>query len=453
MMNRIFRIAGIAGLTTLTAMASLGLGSVNVLADDAKLPAYVMNGTNLERAISDYVVNSMDRNENSVIIPHMDILKTQDNGSTVDVYGAYLAVEYTQDGNVLKEADQVVASQGHFVLNKNADNTFTVASYDKLNDGATKDDVTTMFGAGLADEAFAIHTQDNKELWNTIQAEDVAFYSYDNNLGLGMIVDKNSDTISLPGVSFSKEGAHTMYVQEDANVRSAGTTAATAFDGIAKGDEITVNGMVNGWGRVITDGRTGYISASLLGDKKPAKEVKEEKKADKVEKVETEGAHAATGYTVGRIEAYNENSVTINGIKAVIGFDTAITGGEIRVGDLAKLEYWTAADGQINAKSLHTHGSPEEGLAIASDGRVAYTGEQAEEQTVAQASDGRVAYTGEQTTEQAEEQTTAQASDGRVAYTGEQTAEAEESHETAEEPAAEQAEEAPVAEETFDEIG
>ena len=451
MMNRIFRIAGIAGLTTLTAMASLGLGSVNVLADDAKLPAYVMNGTNLERAISDYVVNSMDRNENSVIIPHMDILKTQDNGSTVDVYGAYLAVEYTQDGNVLKEADQVVASQGHFVLNKNADNTFTVASYDKLNDGATKDDVTTMFGAGLADEAFAIHTQDNKELWNTIQAEDVAFYSYDNNLGLGMIVDKNSDTISLPGVSFSKEGAHTMYVQEDANVRSAGTTAATAFDGIAKGDEITVNGMVNGWGRVITDGRTGYISASLLGDKKPAKEVKEEKKADKVEKVETEGAHAATGYTVGRIEAYNGNSVTINGIKAVIGFDTAITGGEIRVGDLAKLEYWTAADGQINAKSLHTQGSPEEGLAIASDGRVAYTGEQAEEQKVVQASDGRVVYTGEQTAEQAEEQTTAQASDGRVAYTGEQTS--EESHETAEEPAAEQAEEAPAAEETFDEIG
>ena len=426
MMNRIFRIAGIAGLTTLTAMASLGLGTVNVLADDAKLPAYVMNGTNLERAISDYFVNSMDRNENSVVIPHMDILKTQDNGSTVDVYGAYLAVEYTQDGNALKEADQVVASQGHFVLNKNADNTFTVASYDKLNDGATKDDVTTMFGAGLADEAFAIHTQDNKELWNTIQAEDVAFYSYDNNLGLGMIVDKNSDTISLPSVSFSKEGAHTMYVQEDANVRSAGTTVATAFDGISKGDEITVNGMANGWGRVITDGRTGYISASLLGDKKPAKEVKAEKKAEKAEKVETEGAHAATGYTVGRIEAYNGNSVTINGIKAVIGFDTAITGGEIRVGDLAKLEYWTAADGQINAKSLHTQGSPEEGLAIASDGRVAYTGEQAEEQTVAQASDGRVAYTGEQTTEQAEEQTT------------------EESHETAE---------APAAEETFDEIG
>lgn len=440
MFNRIVKIATVSGLAAITALTSLGMGSVNVLADDAKLPAYVMNGTNLERAISDYVVNSMDRNENSVIIPHMDILKTKDNGSTVDVYGAYLAVEYTQDGNVLKEADQVVASQGHFVLNKNADNTFTVASYDKLNDGATKDDVTTMFGAGLADEAFAIHTQDNKELWNTIQAEDVAFYSYDNNLGLGMIVDKNSDTISLPGVSFSKEGAHTMYVQEDANVRSAGTTAATAFDGIAKGDEITVNGMVNGWGRVITDGRTGYISASLLGDKKPAKEVKEEKKA---EKVETEGAHAATGYTVGRIEAYNENSVTINGIKAVIGFDTAITGGEIRVGDLAKLEYWTAADGQINAKSLHTHGSPEEGLAIASDGRVAYTGEQAEEQTVAQASDGRVAYTGEQTTEQDEEQTAEQAV--------EQTT--EESHETAEEPAAEQAEEAPAAEETFDEIG
>ena len=88
MMNRIFRIAGIAGLTTLTAMASLGLGSVNVLADDAKLPAYVMNGTNLERAISDYFVNSMDRNENSVVIPHMDILKTKDNGCLPSVASA-----------------------------------------------------------------------------------------------------------------------------------------------------------------------------------------------------------------------------------------------------------------------------------------------------------------------------------------------------------------------------
>ena len=378
-MNRIFRIAGIAGLTTLTAMASLGLGSVNVLADDAKLPAYVMNGTNLERAISDYVVNSMDRNENSVIIPHMDILKTQDNGSTVDVYGAYLAVEYTQDGNVLKEADQVVASQGHFVLNKNADNTFTVASYDKLNDGATKDDVTTMFGAGLADEAFAIHTQDNKELWNTIQAEDVAFYSYDNNLGLGMIVDKNSDTISLPGVSFSKEGAHTMYVQEDANVRSAGTTAATAFDGIAKGDEITVNGMINGWGRVITDGRTGYISSSLLGDKKPAKEEKkEDKKSEKKEdKKDEKKSDEETiydgierrGYICGPVEAYSGNWITVNGVKALVTERTNIS-GTIQVGDDAKLEYFVGCDAVCEATSITDNGKLPEGEARVSDGRI-----------------------------------------------------------------------------------
>ena len=75
MINRIAKIAAITGLTTLTVVSSLGLGSINVLADDAQLPNYVMDGTNAERAIADYFVNHADRNhDNSVVIPHMNII-------------------------------------------------------------------------------------------------------------------------------------------------------------------------------------------------------------------------------------------------------------------------------------------------------------------------------------------------------------------------------------------
>ena len=73
-MNTFTKLFGIAGLTTLTALTTMGMGTVNVLADNAKLPAYVMDGTNAERAISDYFVNKTEAvNENSVVIPHMDI--------------------------------------------------------------------------------------------------------------------------------------------------------------------------------------------------------------------------------------------------------------------------------------------------------------------------------------------------------------------------------------------
>ena len=376
MMNFV-KLAGITGLTALTAMASLGLGTVNVLADDAQLPAYVMNGTNAERAISDYFVNNFDRvNDGSVVIPHMDIMKLQSNGASVNVYGAYDVVEYTRNGSALVEDGASFASEGCFTLSKNDDGTFTVASYNEVGDDASKEDVTAVFGKGLSDEAFAIYCNGgDTELWNAVRASDVAYYSYDNNLGLDKIVERDDQSLSLAKVSFSAKDAHTMYVQTDANVRSAGTTAATAFDGFERGEDITVTGMANGWGRVTMNGRTGYISASLLGDSKPAKEEKkaEKKKEEKKQEQEQKAQEYETSYTVGRFETISGSAISVNGYTIYITPDTELEGGELKDGDMINVRY-RVIDGEFYATSIFTFGDPMEDVAMASDGRVADTG-------------------------------------------------------------------------------
>ena len=370
MINRIAKIAAITGLTTLTVVSSLGLGSINVLADDAQLPNYVMDGTNAERAIADYFVNHADRNhDNSVVIPHMNIIKTQDNGSSMNVFGTYLVVEYTKDGMTLKENGSVSSNAGRFTLIKNADGTYTVDSFAEIPDNASKADFADIFGTDLADEAFAVYSNGGgSELWNTIVSEDAAYYSYDNNLGLDKIVESDESVLDLAHVSFSVEGAHTMYAQEDSNVRSAGTTSATAFDGIEKGQEIKVTGTANGWGRVTMNDRTGYISASLLGDTKPAKEEKKEEK--KAENKEEQKEEVSTGYICGKIEDCSGNTVTVNGITASITPSTGYSGGDLAVGKQAKLDY-KEVNGEIIATNLYVwEEEPADGVYIASDGRV-----------------------------------------------------------------------------------
>ena len=382
-MNTFTKLFGIAGLTTLTALTTMGMGTVNVLADNAKLPAYVMDGTNAERAISDYFVNKTDAaNENSVIIPHMDIIKSsaRDNGKTVNMYGAFEVAEYVQDGNALKEDGAAYESHGCFTLTKNADGTYAIESYKEIPDNATKADFVEVFGEGMADEAFEIYCKDaGADLWKTIFAEDAAYYSYDNNLGLGKIEARDGSEIALADVSFSTEGTHTMYAHTDANVRSAGTTGATAFDGVERGGEVKVTGMANGWGRVEMNGRTGYISSSLLGDKKPAKEEKkEDKKSEKKEdKKDEKKSDEETiydgierrGYICGPVEAYSGNWITVNGVKALVTERTNIS-GTIQVGDDAKLEYFVGCDAVCEATSITDNGKLPEGEARVSDGRI-----------------------------------------------------------------------------------
>lgn len=319
--------ATVTGLAALTALTSLGMGSMNVFADDVKLPTYVFNGTNAERAISDYFVNGFTAmGENTVVIPHMDILDTKDNGSTFDVYGDFYVLEYDKQGNTFAATQTAPESAGRFTLAKNNDGTFTVTSYQSVPANADKDAFKEVFGKNLGEEAYDVYKEDlNSDLWNTIRAEDIGYYSYDNNLGLGKIEVDENHSIDVANVSFSAKSPRTMYVQEDANVRSAGTKAATAFDGLGRGEDVVVTGMANGWSRITMNGRTGYIASSLLGDSKPAKQ---EKKKEDVE----------ISSTSGKIEYYDGDKVTVNGVTAYVTEDTNLE-GYLVVGNMADLKW------------------------------------------------------------------------------------------------------------------
>ena len=354
MFNRIVKIATVSGLAAITALTSLGMGSVNVLADDAKLPAYVINGTNAERAISDYFVNTYAPiKDDSVVIPHMDIISTKDNGSSFDVYGGFCIQEYTKDDASLIEDGMFAKSTGHFVLNKNEDGTFTIASYQDIPDNASKEDFNQIFGAGLSDEAFNVYSENfYSDLWNSIRTQDVAYYSYDNNLGLSKIGVDESHSIDLANVSFSNSGAHTMYAQQDANVRSAATTLSTAFDGIGEGQDITVTGLANGWYRVGMNGRTGFISASLLDDSKPVKEKKaEEKKSEK--KSEKESDESKYSSMTGVIENFTGSDITVGGVTVNVTDSTAIS-GDLKDGDVATIYFYSGEHGINYATSRPT---------------------------------------------------------------------------------------------------
>ena len=367
MFNRIVKIATVSGLAAITALTSLGMGSVNVLADDAKLPAYIINGTNAERAISDYFVNTYAPiKDDSVVIPHMDIISTKDNGSSLDVYGGFCIQEYTKDNVSLVEDGMFAKSTGHFVLNKNADDTFTIASYQDIPDNASKEDFNQIFGAGLSDEAFNVYSENlYSDLWNSIRTQDIAYYSYDNNLGLSKIGVDESHSIDLANVSFSNSGAHTMYAQQDANVRSAATTLSTAFDGIGEGQDITVTGLAGGWYRVGMNGRTGFISASLLDDSKPVKEKKaEEKKAEKKESDESKYSSMT-----GVIENFTGSDITVGGVTVNVTGSTAIS-GDLKDGDVATIYFYSGEHGINYATSILSHGTPSDGAVFSPDGRV-----------------------------------------------------------------------------------
>ena len=366
MFNRIVKIATISGLAAITALTSLGMGSVNVLADDAKLPAYVINGTNAERAISDYFVNTYAPiKDDSVVIPHMDIISTKDNGSSFDVYGGFCIQEYTKDDASLIEDGMFAKSTGHFVLNKNDDGTFSIASYQDIQDNASKEDFNQIFGVGLSDEAFNVYSENfYSDLWNSIRTQDVAYYSYDNNLGLSKIGVDESHSIDLANVSFSNSGAHTMYAQQDANVRSAATTLSTAFDGIGEGQDITVTGLANGWYRVGMNGRTGFISASLLDDSKPVKEKKAEKKEEKKESDESKYSSMT-----GVIENFTGSDITVGGVTVNVTGSTAIS-GDLKDGDVATIYFYSGEHGINYATSILSHGTPSDGAVFSPDGRV-----------------------------------------------------------------------------------
>lgn len=275
MFNKLIKIATVSGLAAITALTPLSIGSVSVLAAE-KLPTYVMDGTNAERAISDYFVNNFTYNNNdTVAIPHMDILYTETDGTALLAAGNFLVIEYGKESNSLVQQGTISKSAGCFYLDKNEDGTYTVFSYQSVPESATKQDFMKVFdiNSTLANEAYDVYQENiHSDLWNAIRAEDIAYYSYDNDLGISKIDINESHEIDLANVSTSEETSFVAYVQEDTNVRSAGTTLSTSFDNVIKGDDLMVTGLANGWARVNMDNRTGYIPESLIDIEEPEEE-------------------------------------------------------------------------------------------------------------------------------------------------------------------------------------
>ena len=88
---------------------------------------------------------------------------------------------------------------------------------------------------------------------------------------------------------------------------------------------------------------------------------------------EAESFEQMSGYMVGRIEYYDGYSVTINDSIVGITEETLLSGGEMRVGDMARVEWVKDSCGLLNATELHTFGDPMEGVYIAPNGRVFYS--------------------------------------------------------------------------------
>ena len=113
------------------------------------------------------------------------------------------------------------------------------------------------------------------------------------------------------------------------------------------------------------NGRTGFISASLLDDSKPVKEKKaEEKKAEKKESDESKYSSMT-----GVIENFTGSDITVGGVTVNVTDKTAIS-GDLKDGDVATIYFYSGEHGINYATSILSHGTPSDGAVFSPDGRV-----------------------------------------------------------------------------------
>jgi uncharacterized protein YgiM (DUF1202 family) len=80
--------------------------------------------------------------------------------------------------------------------------------------------------------------------------------------------------IFLFGLSFTAAAAGTLYVQSDkAKLSAAPSFGAASIAALKKGDELAVIQAQNGWYRVRTDGKTGWIPRLLVSQHKPIRRI------------------------------------------------------------------------------------------------------------------------------------------------------------------------------------
>ena len=234
---------------------------------------YSFDGTNAEKAVTDYLVNNYTREEaSSVVIPHMNILKIDNKEATMDIYGAFLICEYTLKNNALSYIGGYNADS-MLTLDKNSNGTFTVTYCKEVKDPTNEADLENLC-AGDEDLLNNFKDQDKHSLdvepWPSIRANDLAYYGFDNNLTFKLSDDITYSIPRVPSVQFSTSGTKDMYLTQDAYVRTAPNETGLAYYMLLSGAQVTVTGMTETWARVNVEDRTGYVAATALTDTAPS---------------------------------------------------------------------------------------------------------------------------------------------------------------------------------------
>ena len=329
----------------------------------AQMQIYSFDGTNAEKAVTDYLVNNYSREEaSSVVIPHMNILKIDNKEATVDIYGAFLVNEYTLKDNTLSYVGGYNADS-MFTLDKNSNGTFTVTKGTEVKDPSNETQLADLCAGD--DELLNVFLDQDKnaldvEPWPSIRANDIAYYGFDNNLSFKLSDDISYSVTRIPTVQFSTSGTKTMYLTTDAYVRTVPNENGHAYYMLLSGAAVTVTGMTETWARVNVDDRTGYIAATSLSDSAPTATPTPTPTLTPTPEP-TEAERPSVSGTLS--ELYSDRIVIERDnelLQYTITADTYMSMEDIPVDSAVTITYYTDENGQAVATAIEVLSTPDE---------------------------------------------------------------------------------------------
>ena len=322
----------------------------------AALPIYSFDGTNAEKAVTDYLANTYQRQDNSsVVIPHMNILKMEDREATLVVWGAFRVCEYTLKDSAMTLIGGYDADR-RFTLDKNSNGTFTVADCVEVKDYSDETELANLCdGDNDLLEAFKDQNKHDIDIspLPSIRGNDFAYYGYDNNLMIQSGSDGTSSNIRVPRVIFSTSGAKKMYLNTDAYVRTAPDEQGHAYYMLLSGAEVNVTGMTETWARVNVENRTGYVAATALSDTAPSATPTPTLTPTPSPKPTEEPSNPTVAGTVS--DLYSDHIIIEKGdetLQYFITADTYMTTEDIPEGSAVEITYYIDGNGQAIATDI-----------------------------------------------------------------------------------------------------
>ena len=328
-----------------------------------QMSIYSFDGTNAEKAVTDYLVNNYTREEaSSVVIPHMNILKIDNKEATMDIYGAFLICEYTLKNNALSYVGGYNADS-MLTLDKNSNGTFTVTNCKEVKDPTNEADLENLC-AGDEDLLNNFKDQDKHSLdvepWPSIRANDLAYYGFDNNLTFKLSDDITYSISRVPSVQFSTSGTKDMYLTQDAYVRTAPNENGLAYYMLLSGAQVTVTGMTETWARVNVEDRTGYVAATALTDTAPSATPTPTLTPTPTPEPTEEELPSVSGTLA---ELYSDHIIIERGdeyLQYTITGDTYMNMEDIPVDSAVTITYYTDENGQAVATAVEVISTPDE---------------------------------------------------------------------------------------------